>query len=422
MTHVTAALVALLACAAVLHPVAAHAADADRPCAHQQDVLDAYLTAAFLHGDVAAAMNCTVNDASFRFSWVSTTPKLEALGFKHTLMGTSALGTFFGAVFQQVANFTFAAIPDASAPQSPIPLLETLATRCTPGAPAIVVKRWYENSDVINPGASASGHVRGAENTVVYTFDSTGDKILSADVFVATPKYLEAFGEDTPSPAAAARAARTSEESIRARSLRGSESEPDATRSAATRTAAPSATGTHSATGPIDCPDAQAVLDDYLFAAFAKGNVSEAMRYTVNDESFVFQWASTTPRLQALGFAPRLTGTSALGVFFGAVFQDVTDFGFGDIPDAGAPQSPIPKLETVATRCTGEGPPVVVKRWFENSKSIVPSPPAGPDATGRVGMATNLAVYTFTSDAKRVQSVDVLVDTEAYLDAFGFDQ
>uniref|UniRef100_A0A7S1G286 SnoaL-like domain-containing protein n=1 Tax=Bicosoecida sp. CB-2014 TaxID=1486930 RepID=A0A7S1G286_9STRA len=163
-----------------------------------------------------------------------------------------------------------------------------------------------------------------------------------------------------------------------------------------------------------ECGAQQAIVDEYLFAAFAHGNLSHAMKYTTNDDSFYFHWMSTTAELEKVGFAHTLSGANALFTFFGAVLSDVSSFSFGPLPDPSVTQTPIPGMETLAALCDdGAAPAFVVKRWFEHSTSLLPG------SKGVVDNAENVAIYEFNPDGTKIATVFVWVDIGKYIDAFG---
>ena len=348
-------------------------------CTTPLAVVDSYFTAAFLQGNLSKAMTYTVNDASFAFSWQSATPGLEALGFRSNYTGKTALYDFFGTVLPPL-NDAAGQSTFGFGPQSvPDPVLspfigggtgfQTLATRCNvAGAPDVIIKTWKEVS-IYRP---TSGVVDDGINTAVYTMADTGSgppTIQTVDVYVSTLSYYNAFDLTGAAGCAASSAPGrrlTDTPSVQSRP------EPPFAAGAELRTASrvdsyptPSRRQLQSGQpGSLgSCSNSIDLVDAYLLAAFAHGNLSAASGYTVADSSFRFRWLSTTPGLEALGFRAQLGGSGALNSFFSKVLSPLNDasgqttFSFGAQAVPTSVQTPFAGFQTLGVRCNVNGAP-----------------------------------------------------------------
>ena len=330
--------------------------DTNHICKSTIHIVDSYLLTAFGEGDIAGAKAYTVNNTNFTFSWSSTTPGLEKYGFEKKFRGAHALDEFFGTVLPTVTDFSFAAVSPSTTPQSPFDGIVTLGSRCNvDGARDVVVKTWKEHSTVLRTG----NLVDNAVNVAVYTFDETSKLIETIAVYVETPEYISAYEP----------------------------SNLDA------------------------CQNQLDVIDNYFLQAFAYGSISNAMKYTVNDASFTFEWMGSTQYLRKYGFNHTYTGPDALTQFFSGGPTTVKNFTFGTVPGSSVvPQSPFTGIETAAARCGGTANATVVKQWYEHSKV---------KRNGAiVDNAANFVLYTFNGPGTLIQSVQVYVDVDVYIDAF----
>jgi len=157
------------------------------------------------------------------------------------------------------------------------------------------------------------------------------------------------------------------------------------------------------------CADQKTALNNYLVAAFAHGNLTEAASYTTNDDSFELHWWSTTAGLEKIGFAPTYTGPQALFKFFGGVFSVVKDF---HLAKSDAPPAPLPGISDAGELCgsaTNGYDSVFVKEWQEISTVIKNG--------NQITDARNLVRYVVNAD-NLIREVNIFAETYKYEAAF----
>ena len=164
------------------------------------------------------------------------------------------------------------------------------------------------------------------------------------------------------------------------------------------------------------CDAQTAIVDQYLTTAFLQQNpVAAGENFTTNDETFRFEWSSTTSSLENIGFKSTYNGKNALVEFFASALSTInsSSFSFADIYPTGAPLLlPGVNIITLATSCNVSNlPDIVVKQWAEDS--------SGGKAVQPVKEAVNTVVYTFNAAGTKIQRVQVFVETRKYLEAFG---